>query len=107
MNEIPGVKITQGEPYAGSFTLQGQDWTGFTGTGTIKRRRSDKEPILTFTPTGDAAGLVSYAMTEDETALLPSLPRAGFFATCIAQIRMTDGTDVFSFQFPVGVFAQL
>lgn len=105
MIDLPGIKVTQGEVFDGEFTLQGKDWTGYTGTGLIKRKRADKEPILTFTPTGDANGRVTYQIAD--TASLPALPRSGTFATCWGQIVMTDGTDVVTFQMPVGVAGAL
>lgn len=105
MIDLPGIKTTQGEAFDGEFTLSGQDWTGFTGTGTIKRKRSDEEALLTFTPVGDANGRVTYQIAN--TADLPALPRSGTFATCWCQIRMTNGSDVVTFQFPVGVAGAL
>jgi len=100
---LPGIKVAQGEPFDGEFTLTGQDWTGYSGTGTIKRKMGDEGPLVSFTPTGDDAGSVSYSLTKTQTAELPANDRPGFFAMAVGQVVMTNGTTVFTFQFPVVV----
>lgn len=107
------MTITQGEPFAYDFTVTGQDWTGWTGTATFKRKpqavtEGEKvEPILTLTATGDAAGLVQIGGTAADADLFPALPRLGFNRTAVCEISMTDGTDVKKYQVRVFVAAKV
>lgn len=109
MTPLPPMKIAQGEPYAYDFTVQGQDWTGWTGTATFKRApqaetRSNVwfddavEPILTVDVVLDALGVVQMALTAAQTATFPAFPKLGFYRTAVCEFSMTDGTDVQKFQ---------
>lgn len=55
MNRLPAIKITQGEPFSSSFTVTGQDWTGYTGAVVYKKAPQGEE-ILATDATGDALG---------------------------------------------------
>lgn len=109
MIQLPPMKIAQGEPFAYDFTVQGQDWTGYTGTATFKRApqavtRSNEwfddtvEPILSVAVTADAAGLIQIGLTAAQTATFPALPRLGFFRQAVCEVSMTNGADVQKFQ---------
>ena len=97
MNLLAPIKVTQGEPFSSTFTLTGQDWTGYTGTVTYKTAPQG-DLILETAATGDAAGLVSYALTAAETALFPAKAVIGFRKVGVYQVRMTNGSDVQTFQ---------
>ena len=112
------MKIAQGEPFAYDFTVQGQDWTGWTGTATFKRSvkavtsgnllcETDVEPIVAVDVTADAAGLIQIGLTATQTALFPALPRQGYFRQAVCEVSMTDGTDVQAFQARVLVAASM
>lgn len=90
MVRLPPIKITQGAAFDYSATVTGQDWTGITGAVTFKAKpRGDV--ILTATVTGDALGVIGFALTAEDTALLPALPVIGHRATCVFEIAMSDG----------------
>jgi hypothetical protein len=114
------MKIAQGETFGYDVTVVGQNWTGYTGTATFKRapqapaRRywwwdQQNEPIVTVTATGDAAGLIQFGMTAAQTALLPALPRLGYFRQAVCEIAMTNAStgDVQRFQARVSVAGQI
>lgn len=118
MQQLPPMKIAQGEPYAYDFTVQGQDWTGWTGTATFKRApqaetRSNvwfadaEEPILTVSVVLDALGGVQMALTATQTATFPAFPKLGFYRTAVCEFSMTNGTDVQRFQSRVLVATQI
>ena len=96
MDYLPAIKITQGEPFASSFTLQGQDWTGYTGTVTYKTMPQG-ELILETTCSGDALGEVTFNLTAAQTTDFPALARLRALKVGVYQVRMT-GPDVFTFQ---------
>lgn len=117
---LPPAKITQGEPFAYSATLQGQSWTGYTGSVIFKRnypvlrKYSDygltlegNDPFLTVTVTGNSGGLMQFSLTIAQTLLFPALPRPRFFATARGQITMTNGSDAQKFQLPISVAGTL
>jgi len=116
MIQLPPMKIAQGEPYAYEFTVQGQDWTGWTGTATFKRSvkavtsgnllcESDVEPIVAVSVTSDAAGLIQIALTKAQTALFPALNRQGYFRQAMCQVSLVSGSDAQAFQARVLVAA--
>jgi hypothetical protein len=121
VNFLPPLKIAQGEAFGYSATVVGQDWTGFTGVAVFKSKPQAStfrrigtdvdetlaEPILSVTVTGDNAGELSFALTGAQSALLPALPRIGYFHTCAMQITMTSGADVQRFQARVSVAGAL
>lgn len=120
MIRLPPMKIAQGEPFAYAVTVDGQDWTGYTGTATFKsapkaqwRRGPDnlllttEEPLLTVTATGDALGEIEFNLTSTQTATLPALPVLGYRRQAVCEISMTDGTDVQKFQATVSIAAQI
>ena len=120
MTRLPPMKIAQGEPFAYSATVVGEDWTGYTGTAKFKAapkaqwlRNNNwpfndvQEPFLTVEALGDAAGLVQFSLTATETASFPALPRMGFYRQAVCEITMTDGTDVQIFQATVSTGAQI
>ena len=117
---LPPAKITQGEPFAYSATLQGQSWVGYTGSIIFKRnaplsRRyvdyglltDGNDPFLTVTVTGNSVGLMQFALTIAQTALFPALPRPRFFATARGEITMKSGADAQKFQLPISVAGML
>lgn len=116
MIQLPPMKIAQGEPFGYDFTVQGQDWTGYTGTATFKRSlksvtgsywwlTSEQEPIVTVTVTANSAGLIQIGLTAAQTALFPALDRQGYFRQAVCEVSMTNGTDVQKFQSRVLVAA--
>lgn len=116
MIQLPPMKIAQGEPYAYEFTVQGQDWTGWTGTATFKRSvkavtsgnwrsETDVEPIVEVDVTADAAGLIQIGLTKAQTALFPALNRQGYFRQAMCQVTMVNGLDAQSYQARVLVAA--
>ena len=120
MTRLPPMKIAQGEPFAYAATVVGQDWTGYTGTATFKTAPkaqwtrgnewpfdSKQEPFLTVTATGNAGGVMQFALTAEQTGEFPALPRLGFYRQAVCQIEMTDGTDVQMFQATVSTGAQI
>ena len=118
MIQLPPMKVAQGEPWGYDFTVEGQDWTGYTGTATFKRSvkavtggnwwcDEQVEPIVTVDVVSDAAGLIQIALTPTQTALFPALDRQGYFRQAMCQVTMTDGTDVQAFQTRVMVAASV
>ena len=112
------MKIAQGEPFNYEFTVEGQDWTGYTGTATFKRSvkavaRTDwtgvnpTEPLLEVTVDAQADGDVLLALTAAQTATLPALNRVGYFRQAVCEFNLTDGTDVQKFQCRVLVAAEI
>lgn len=97
MNKLPAIKITQGEPFSSSFTVTGQNWTGYTGAVTYKKSPQGEE-ILTDTATGDAAGGVDFDLTAAQTALFPAFPVIGFRKVGVYQVRMTSSSDTQTYQ---------
>ncbi len=97
MDFLPAIKVTQGEAFSSSFTLQGQDWTGFTGAVTYKQAPQGTE-ILETTCSGDALGEVTFSLTAAETAEFPAQAKVGFRKVGLYQVRMTNGADTFTFQ---------
>ena len=97
MDYLPAIKVTQGEPFASSFTLQGQDWTGYTGTVAYKTMPQG-ELILETTCSGDALGEVTFNLTAAQTALFPAYPKLRFMKVGVYEVRMTNGTNAFTFQ---------
>lgn len=97
MNPLAPIKVSQGEAFSSSFTLTGQDWTGYTGAVTYKKApRGDL--ILETAATGDALGEVTFSLTAAETTDFPAIPVIGFRRVGVYQVRMTNGTDVKTFQ---------
>jgi hypothetical protein len=108
MNYLPAQRITQGEPFGYEATVVGQDWTGWTGTATYKTRIKATEAIVTVDVAANSAGLLEITLTAAQTALLPGLPRMGYFRTAVCEIAMSDGAgDVKLYQAPVSVAAQI
>lgn len=118
MIQLPPMKIAQGEGFGYDFTVEGVDWTGYTGTATFKRSVkavtgsnwwSDEqvEPIVTVDVVSDAAGLIQIALTPAQTALFPALDRQGYFRQAVCEVSMTNGTDVQKFQARVMVAASV
>lgn len=116
MIQLPPMKIAQGEPYGYDFTVQGQDWTGYTGTATFKRSlkavtgsywwvTAEQEPIVTVDVTADSTGLIQIGLTAAQTADFPALDRQGYFRQAVCQVTMTSGADVQTFQARVLVAA--
>ena len=116
MIQLPPMKIAQGEPFAYDFTVEGQDWTGWTGTATFKRSvkavtsgnswtETESEPIVEVDVTADAAGLIQIALTKAQTALFPALDRQGYFRQAMCQVTMVNGLDAQAFQARVLVAA--
>lgn len=112
--QLPPMKIAQGEAWGYDFTVQGQDWTGWTGTATFKRTlkavtgsnwSGESEPIVTVNVTADAAGLVQIGLTEAQTADFPALDRQGYFRKAVCEVSMTNGTDTQKYQARVLVAA--
>jgi hypothetical protein len=112
------MKITQGEPFAYDFTVQGQDWTGWTGTAKFKRKpkavtkgdpwfTGEEEPILEVPVTADAAGLVQVGLTATQAATFPVLPVFGFRRQAVCEVSLTDGVDVKKYQVRVLTAAQI
>lgn len=99
MNYLPPIKVTQGQPFAYEMTVTGQDWTGITGTVTIKEIPGGDE-LVEKAVTATALGVVSFSLTAAETLLLTALPVLGYRATGVFQIAMSDGQ---LFQGNVGV----
>ncbi len=97
MNRLPAIKITQGEPFSSSFTVTGQDWTGYTGAVVYKKAPQGEE-ILATDATGDALGEVSFDLTAAETALFPAFEVIGYRKVGVYQVRMTGGADVQTYQ---------
>ncbi len=99
MNRLPAIKVVQGEPFASSFTLTGQDWTGYTGTVSYKKAPQGEE-ILETDATGDALGEVTFDLTAAETDAFPAFPVIGYRKVGVYQIRMTQASpeDVQTFQ---------
>lgn len=93
---LPAIKITQGEAFSSTFTVTGQDWTGYTGEAVYKKAPQGDE-ILTSTATGDSSGVVTFELTADETALFPAFEVIGYRKVGVYQIRLT-GSDVQTFQ---------
>lgn len=96
MDYLPAIKVTQGEAFSSSFTLEGQDWTGYTGAVTYKTAPQG-DLILETTCSGDALGEVTFSLTAAQTAEFPALAVVGFRRVGVYQVRMT-GADVFTFQ---------
>lgn len=116
MIQLPPMKIAQGEPWGYDFTVEGQDWTGYTGTATFKRSLkavtgyrwwidNQSEPIVTVSVVADASGLIQIALTAAQTADFPALDRQGYFRQAVCQVTMTSGADVQTFQARVLVAA--
>ncbi len=116
------MRISQGEPFAYDVTVEGQNWTGYTGTVTFKshpkaqwRKAIDwpfgevQEPFLTVPATGDAAGLIQFGLSAAQTAIFPALPRLGFFRQAVCEIAMTNAStgDVQVFQTTVSVAGRI
>jgi hypothetical protein len=117
---LPNMRIGQGEPFAYAATVQGQDWTGYTGTATFKASPKAKwrvstdwpwgytqEPFLTATVTGQNDGQIDFALTSTETDLFPALPRLGYRRQAVCEIAMTNGADTQRFQAWVSVAARI
>lgn len=116
MIQLPPMKIAQGEPFGYDFTVEGKNWTGYTGTATFKRSlkavagvnwwlTTQEEPIVTVSVVADATGLVQIALTKTQTADFPTLDRQGYFRQAVCQVTMTSGADVQTFQARVLVAA--
>ena len=113
------MKIAQGEPFNYEFTVEGQDWTGYTGTALFKRApkavaryeewtsTSQVEPILEVAVTAQVDGDVLLALTPAQTAIFPALPRVGYFKQAVCEFSLTNGSDVQKFQVRVLVAAEL
>lgn len=112
------MKIGQGEPYAYDFTVEGQSWTGYTGTATFKRQMKavtkgdpwfdgQEEPFLVVSVTGNSAGLIQMGLTAAQTALFPALAVQGYRKTAVCEFSMTNGVDVQKFQTRVLVAASI
>jgi hypothetical protein len=114
------MQISQGEPFAYSHTITGQDWTGYTGTVAFKSAPKAQwlrgnewpfvdtaEPFATATVTGDAGGVLSFSLTAAQTGDFPALPRLGFYRQAVAEIEMTNGADVQIFQATVSVAGRI
>lgn len=97
MIRLPAIKVTQGEPFSSSFTVTGQNWTGYTGAVTYKKAPQGEE-ILVDPATGSALGVVSFALTAAETDMLPAFPVIGYRKVGVYQVRMTSVSDVQTFQ---------
>ena len=93
---LPAIKVTQGDAFSSSFTVTGQDWTGYTGA-VIYRTAPQGEDILDTTCTGDALGEVTFSLTAAQTADFPAAAKVGYRKVGVYQIRMT-GTDTQTFQ---------
>lgn len=104
MIQLPPMKIAQGEPFAYDFTVQGQDWTGWTGTATFKRSLKAVTGSK-VSVTADAAGLIQIGLTAAQTAEFPALDRQGYFKQAVCEVSMTNGTDVQKYQARVLVAA--
>lgn len=100
---LPPMAITQGEPFSYSATVVGQDWTGYTGTVTIKRALRARTTLLTRPITADSTGVLLFSLTAEDTARLPSLPRQGYLCRAVAEIAMENAGigDVQLYQAPV------
>lgn len=107
MTPLIPLRIAIGEPFAFQFTVQGQDWTGYTGTATFKDAPKDEDAFVTVTATGNSAGLIQIALTADQTLSLPSLPRLGYHKQGVYQVRMTGAGDVQTFQGTFGTAASV
>lgn len=117
MQQLPPMKIAQGEPFGYDATVTGQDWTGYTGTATFKARPKAKwrlldgnvieEPIIVVEALGNAAGLVQIGLSAAETAAFPALPRLGYFHRAVCEISMSNGADVQKYQARVSVAAEI
>lgn len=115
MIQLPPMKIAQGESYAYDFTVQGQSWTGYTGTATFKRTlkaatgvnwlTDESEPILTVSVAADSTGLIQIGLSAAQTTTFPALDRQGYFKQAVCQVTMTNGVDVQIFQARVLVAA--
>lgn len=97
MIRLPAIKVTQGEAFSGTFTVTGQDWTGYTGT-VLYKKAPQGVLILETAATGDAAGVVDFSLTPAETDAFPAFPVIGSRKVGVYQVRMTNGTDVQTFQ---------
>lgn len=102
MNELPAIKITQGEAFSSSFTLTGQDWTGYTGAVTYKKAPQGDE-ILETTAAGDALGEVTFSLTAAETDAFPAFAVIGYRKVGVYQVRLSNGVDTQTFQGPLFV----
>lgn len=98
MNRLPAIKVTQGQPFTSSFILQAQDWTGYTGEVIYKKSPKNDETLLVTPATGDALGQVDFALTAEETDAFPTFPVLGWRKVGVYQVRMTDPTNVLTFQ---------
>jgi hypothetical protein len=107
MTPLVPLRIAIGEPFAFEFTVLGQDWTGYSGTATFKATAKDEDAFVTVAATGNSAGLVQIALTADQTLLLPSLPRLGYFRQGVYQVRMAGAGDVQTFQGNFGTAASV
>ena len=83
--------------------MSDQDWTGYTGTATFKRKPQDEQEILTLDVTADAAGGIQIGGTSADADLFPAIPRLGTFMRAVCEVSMTNGTDVQKFQIRVAV----
>ncbi len=105
MQILPSLRITRGEPFAYDVTVTNQSWVGYSGSMVFRpqpivRRsnyRSDKDyftepPLLIVDAVGDSSGLIQVSLTAEQTALLPSVPKIGFFPTAVFEIYMTRAT---------------
>ncbi len=97
MNFLAPIKVTQGEPFSSTFTLTGQDWTGYTGTVTYKKAPQG-DLIVETAATGDALGVVTFALTAAQTAEFPAKAALGFRKVGVYQVRLSNGSDVQTFQ---------
>lgn len=117
---LPPMRISQGTPYAYDVTVQGQNWTGYTGTASFKSkpkaqwfRAADgivrQEPFLSVTVTADAAGLIQFGLSAAQTDTFPALPRLNFMRQAVCEIAMTNAStgDVQRFQATVSVAARI
>jgi hypothetical protein len=85
---LPAIKLTQGEVFTSTFTVVGQDWTGYTGE-VVYKKSPQGEAIFNDTATGNASGVVSFGMTAEETALFPAFPVLGYRKVGVYQVTMT------------------
>ncbi len=107
MTPLSPIRIAIGEPFAFSFTVTGQDWTGYTGSVLFKRRPADEDALLEVAATGASNGVVTFALTAADTLNLPALDRRGFYAQGVYQVRLTNGSDVQTYQHDFGTAAAL
>lgn len=97
MIEIPPFKITQGQAATYTMTWTGQDLSAATGSVDFHAKYQDMTSLFTVTPTMDADGLVTISVTAAQSALLPALPRRGFYHVGFFEI-VIDGPEDEVFQ---------